>query len=116
MARTITTSLQVSASGDGATSSDPIVVSNPNGIATGTTPVVLSVGNNTITIPAGHIGAVVVPPAGNTNAWTLKGVGGDAGMSSAPGLPIGPIYPAAGAGGTFVINVGIGMTVGVQYV
>jgi len=48
--------------------------------------VTLAVGNNTITVPniaalAVGKGCTIVPPAGNVNTITLKGVGGDTGIS-----------------------------------
>lgn len=40
----------------------------------------LASGANTITVPAGFAAVTIVPPAGNTNLITLKGVTGDTGV------------------------------------
>jgi|SRR5688572_8488784 len=42
--------------------------------------VVLASGNNTITPPVGFKAVTILPPAGNTNLITLKGVNGDTGV------------------------------------
>lgn len=47
-------------------------------------PIALSMGNNTITVPAAGTTPVAVriqPPAGNTQALIIKGVNGDTGIS-----------------------------------
>jgi len=40
----------------------------------------LAAGANTITVPAGFKGVTILPPSGNTNLITLKGVTGDTGV------------------------------------
>lgn len=46
--------------------------------------VTLNIGSNTITVPSitgfTITGLTIIPPAGNTNVITLKGVGGDTGF------------------------------------
>lgn len=52
----------------------------------------LSAGDNTITVPTGGStvkGATIVPPAGNAQQITLKGVGGDT------GVPISKLDPTS---------------------
>lgn len=41
----------------------------------------LSSGANTVTIPSTAKGATIVPPAGNTQTLTLKGISGDTGIA-----------------------------------
>lgn len=46
-------------------------------------PVTLSSGNNTITVPTGGTtptAVTIIPPVGNTNLITLKGINGDTGV------------------------------------
>jgi len=40
----------------------------------------LASGSNTITVPSGAVSCTIVPPAGNTNSITVKGVTGDTGI------------------------------------
>lgn len=42
--------------------------------------VTLQSGSNTITIPTWAVGMIVVPPSGNTQTLTLKGISGDVGI------------------------------------
>lgn len=67
----------------------------------------LSAGDNTITVPTGGAtvkGATIIPPAGNVQAITLKGVGGDT------GIPLSKLDPASisfeTAPATFILNAG----------
>jgi hypothetical protein len=41
----------------------------------------LASGANTITVPTGATGVTIIPPAGNTETITAKGVTGDTGIS-----------------------------------
>lgn len=43
--------------------------------------------SNTITIPAGATGCLIVPPAGSAVSLTLKGIAGDTGISIGAGVP-----------------------------
>lgn len=52
-----------------------------------TTETTLASGANTITVPTGSVGVVIVPDADNTTALTLKGVSGDTGISISPSDP-----------------------------
>jgi len=67
----------------------------------------LTVGDNTITVPTGGStvkGATIVPPAGNAQAITLKGVGGDT------GIPLSKLDPTSigfeTAPANFILNAG----------
>jgi hypothetical protein len=69
----------------------------------------LTVGDNTITVPTGGStvkGACIVPPAGNAQAITLKGVGGDTGIPiskldpTSIGFETAPVNFILNAGGT----------------
>jgi hypothetical protein len=40
----------------------------------------LALGSNTVTVPSSAVACTIVPPAGNTNSITLKGVTGDTGI------------------------------------
>ncbi len=67
----------------------------------------LAAGDNTITVPTGGStvkGATIVPPAGNVNAITLKGVGGDTGISLSKLDPTSIGFETAPA--NFVLNAG----------
>lgn len=68
----------------------------------------LSTGNNTITVPSSTgitvKGATIVPPSDNTQAITLKGVGGDTGIVISSTDPTSIGFQAAPA--SFVLNVG----------
>lgn len=48
---------------------------------------VLAVGANTITVPTGATGVIIVPPNPNANTLILKGVAGDTGTTLASTLP-----------------------------
>lgn len=67
----------------------------------------LSAGDNTITVPTGGTtvkGATIVPPAGNAQAITLKGIGADTGIPLSKLDPTSIAFEAAPA--NFVLNAG----------
>jgi hypothetical protein len=67
----------------------------------------LNAGDNTITVPTGGTtvkGATIVPPAGNAQAITLKGVGGDTGIPLSKLDPTSIAFETAPA--NFVLNAG----------
>ena len=67
----------------------------------------LSAGDNTITVPTGGStvkGACIVPPAGNAQAITLKGVGGDTGVALSKLDPTSIGFETAPA--NFILNAG----------
>lgn len=68
----------------------------------------LSSGNNTITVPATSgitiKGATIVPPVGNTQTLTLKGVNGDTGISLHATDPTSIAFGTAPA--NFVLSAG----------
>jgi hypothetical protein len=52
-----------------------------------TTNVALASGANTITVPTGATGVLIIPPAANAQTLTLKGVTGDTGVPISPSQP-----------------------------
>ncbi len=65
----------------------------------------LAPGDNTITVPTGGStvkGATIIPPSGNTNAITLKGVGGDTGIAVSKVDPTSIAFETAPT--NFVLN------------
>lgn len=60
------------------TMSIPVISSATSTDALGV--VALSSGFNSVTVPSNTTGVVIVPPAGNTQTITLKGVTGDTGI------------------------------------
>jgi hypothetical protein len=80
----------------------PLVTTNPTSV--GFTQDLTTVnGNNTINVPGGAIGFILIPPAGNTTAIVLKGVSGDTGVTLHPTDPSKISLAASQA--TFVLNV-----------
>lgn len=66
----------------------------------------LTTGDNTITVPTGGStvkGACIVPPAGNAQQITLKGIGADTGVPISKTDPTSIGFETAPA--TFVLNV-----------
>jgi hypothetical protein len=81
MAKASTVNIIVGVSGDGVTSSTaPTAIANASCPSGGETPVSLSSGNNTVTLPTNAIGALIVPPSTSTVAKIIKGVNGDTGI------------------------------------
>ena len=67
----------------------------------------LGAGDNTITTPTGGStvkGATIVPPTGNAQAITLKGVGGDTGVALSKLDPTSIAFETAPA--NFILNAG----------
>ena len=67
----------------------------------------LNSGDNTITVPTGGStvkGATIIPPAGNVETITLKGVGGDTGIEISKTDPTSIGFETAPA--NFVLNAG----------
>lgn len=88
MAKTATTSLSYSLSGDNFGGSGPLYslsVSNLSGTPPGS--FTLANGFNSIPIPAAALGVVIVPPPGSAVTKTIKGVTGDTGMPIDPANP-----------------------------
>ncbi len=87
MAKTVTTTIAVTLSGDGFGGAPLYSQSyvNTSGLAPGQ--VTTSNGFTSIAVPAAAQGVLVVPPPGSTLVKTYKGVTGDTGIqSSGPGL------------------------------
>lgn len=106
MATTSTRVVTITVSGD-------VAINNPlaaasNGSAPGSITIhSLALGDNTITVPTGGStvkGATIVPPTGNAQSITLKGVGGDT------GIPISKLDPTSlgfeAAPVSFILNAG----------
>lgn len=77
--------------------------------------VTLASGDNTITVPTaptGVIGCVITPPAGNTNALTLKGAGGDTGLRIPKAGSYVHIFDSTAVPVSLIINSGAAMTAG----
>ena len=103
MAKTSTTQITVTTTGDGVTSTDaPAATVNTAAPSGGPVAVALSAGDNTITVPSNAVGMVVIPPAASTNAKKLKGAGGDTGFSLRPNEPAALPLPASTA--SVIIN------------
>lgn len=92
----------------------PLVVSNTAAPVDAVSTLVLSSGNNTITVPTGAIAALLIPPIANAVALILKGVNGDTGVSL--GLTTPTLISLAAAQTTFVVNAGSNVTVVVQWI
>jgi hypothetical protein len=70
-------------------------------------------GNNTVTVPVGALGVIIIPPAGNTIQITLKGVAGDTGVSLNLTDPSKISLNPGQA--TFVLNVGGAITLELEW-
>ena len=76
----------------------------------------LANGNNTITRPTSPraaTGVIIIPPSGNTNALSIRGVAGDTGLSISPNRAFW--WPMGTPPTNFVIN-STGATNGVLFV
>lgn len=107
MAVTATRNISIGFSGDIAATNSFNAASNgasPGSVTLHT----LSAGDNTITVPTtGTVtvkGATIIPPAGNTQAITLKGVGGDTGIPLSKTDPTSIAFETAPV--NFVLNAG----------
>ena len=77
----------------------------------------LTVGNTTITPPASGTTptcCVIVPPAGNVNTITLKGIAADTGVLLHPTDPTAIALGSAVA--TFVLTIGVGTITGLRLI
>lgn len=76
----------------------------------------LAAGSNTITPPTGGgstpVAVTIIPPAGNTQTITLKGIAGDTGV---PLHKTDPSSIGLGGTGTFVLAAG-GIITGVRFI
>lgn len=99
------------------TFSGDISASNPfsaaaNAVSPGSITIhTLAPGDNTITVPTGGStvkGACIIPPSGNAQAITLKGIGGDTGIALSKLDPTSIAFEAAPA--NFVLNAGGAIT------
>lgn len=88
---------------------DKIYAAAQNGVSPGAVTVhALATGDNTITVPSVTgvtvKAATIIPPSTNTQAITLKGVGGDTGIPISKTDPTSIAFETAPA--SFVLNVG----------
>jgi hypothetical protein len=68
--------------------SETVSLTLNNSAASGQTQfVTLASGFQTVSVPAGAVWCIVVPPAGNTTSITLKGITGDTGVVLHPSQP-----------------------------
>jgi len=79
MSKTAQVATTISASGDGLTLSFTSPVQTNASSPAEHQPVTLSTGDNTITVPTGALGVLIVPVATSTVAKKIKTVGGDSG-------------------------------------
>jgi hypothetical protein len=71
-------------------------------------PVILAIGNNTITVPTGATAVTILPPTGNTSVLTVKGIAGDTGIAIHLTDPTS--IGLATTVTTFVINASVSIT------
>jgi hypothetical protein len=107
MAVTATRTETITFSGDGINSS-VVNQASPNAASPGQVDIVtLASGANTITPPSGGStpkACTIVPPAGNTNTITLKGISGDTGVALHKTDP--SVIALDNPSGTFVLMAG----------
>jgi hypothetical protein len=106
MAVTSVRTIAITFSGDiNATNSLP---SAPSGVSPGSITIhSLAPGDNTIALPTGGstpVGATIIPPSGNPNALTLKGVGGDTGIRLGKTDPTSLAFDTTALPANIVIN------------
>jgi hypothetical protein len=81
----------VQISGNGVSEVYNLTGANPvvNTASPGGGPILTSLvlGNNTLTVPPGCIGMIIIPPSNSTVAKAVKGITGDTGFSISPNLP-----------------------------
>ena len=92
MAGTLTISGQQTGTPEG---SDTISLTISLGSVFEELPVALASGANTITVPTGATGVIVIPPVANTVALTLKGIAGDTGIPLSLTQPSVLTFPAS---------------------
>lgn len=109
MSKTATHTSTWTLSGDGITSSDAATTSNTSGFAP-TSLVFSGAAFSAVTFPGTVNGLRIVPPPGNTQTLTLKGITGDTGIPIAVAKPTyldftGVVSPAMGitAGGAVTL-------------
>jgi hypothetical protein len=90
MAKTATVNISVTVQGDGINLSYNAGGPETDTAAPGGGPQAfqLTQGFNTIAIPAGAIGVLIVPPSASTNVKIIKGLNGDTGQTVAPNQPV----------------------------
>jgi hypothetical protein len=117
MAKTSTTTVTMSVTGDGVSLSytplgAPIV--NAAAPAGGPVAIALAAGDNTITVPPGAVGFILVPPAASVVVKRLKGIAADTGFTLAPATPSVIALPTAAA--SVLLNASATETVSIQWI
>lgn len=80
MAVTSTRSVTIGITGDGLNESNVFPAASNVASPANISYINLASGSNTVTTTTGMVSATIIPPAGNTNSITLKGVTGDTGV------------------------------------
>lgn len=116
MAKKSTTTLSTTIAGDGISTTytppgAPIV--NNTAPAGGPISVLLSTGDNTLTVPSGAVALLIVPPSDSVVVKKLKGVGGDTGVTIAPAAPTYLGLPASAT--EVLLNAASGETVTLEW-
>lgn len=70
--------------------------------------VAVGAGFNSVTVPTGYTAVLIVPPSGNAQTITLKGITGDTGV---PLSPTQPTLLTLGAAAAFGLTVGGAVTI-----
>lgn len=118
MAKTSTVNLNVTIQGDGINTSyappgAPIV--NTAAPAGGPITISLAMGDNTLVVPPGALGVIIVPPAISVVVKALKGAVIDTGLIISPTRISGPIGLPAGAT-SLIINASAPEDITVQWI
>lgn len=112
MSKTSTLNLPVTINGDGVSLSyapPGVPITNAAAPVGGPTPQVLSPGDNSISVPTGAQGVLIVPPTSSVIVKKLKGAGGDTGVVISPSLCTMLSLPSGAT--TLLINAASGETI-----
>lgn len=116
MAKKSVITLSVQVTGDGVnTTYTPVGMPliNVAAPAGGPIAVALTLGDNTLTVPAGAVAVLLVPPTNSVVVKTLKGVGGDTGVIIAPAAPTMLGLPSGAT--SILLNASAGETISVEW-
>lgn len=80
MSKTSGRQVNIQVSGDGINRNDTFPAASNTSANAVSQSLSLASGSNTITTTTGFVAVTIIPPAGNTNSITLKGVTGDTGI------------------------------------
>jgi hypothetical protein len=116
MAKTSTTTITVEIGGDGVDQTyEPAgsPITNTSAPSGGPMPYVLSSGDNTISVPSGSVGFVIVPSTASTVVKKLKGGAGDTGFTIRASAP--SVVSMPNSTSSILINASAGETVSIQW-